>query len=93
MAAEQAENAHQQALNANLLRISRERANTDRKPRPQNQTFIPIVSGSLTPVIAGYKKTAPKQRLRSGELAASTKNTGELETNSLYTLNKENASP
>ena len=37
LAAERAESAHQRALNANLLRISRERANADRKLRPKKE--------------------------------------------------------
>ena len=37
MDAERAESAHQRALNANLLRISRERANADRKLRPKKK--------------------------------------------------------
>lgn len=37
LAAEKAESAHQRALNANLLRISRERANADRKLRPKKE--------------------------------------------------------
>ena len=37
LAAERAESAHQRALNANLLRISRERVNADRKLRPKKE--------------------------------------------------------
>ncbi len=37
LAAERAENAHQRALNANLLRICKERANADRKLRPKKE--------------------------------------------------------
>lgn len=37
LAAERAESAHQRALNANLLRISRERANADRKLKPKKE--------------------------------------------------------
>lgn len=35
--AERAESAHQRALNANLLRIAKERANTDRKLKPKKE--------------------------------------------------------
>lgn len=38
LAAEKAESAHQRALNAIFLRISRERANDDRKLRPKKNT-------------------------------------------------------
>jgi hypothetical protein len=37
LAAERAENAHQRRLNENLLRISRERANAERKLRPKKE--------------------------------------------------------
>ena len=37
LAAEKADSAHQRALNANLLRISRERANADRKLKPKKE--------------------------------------------------------
>lgn len=37
LTAERAESAHQRALNANLLRISRERANADRKLKPKKE--------------------------------------------------------
>lgn len=37
LTAEKAESAHQRELNANLLRISRERANADRKLRPKKE--------------------------------------------------------
>lgn len=38
LTAEKAESAHQRALKANLLRISRERANADRKLKPKKKT-------------------------------------------------------
>lgn len=46
LAAEKAENAHQRALNANLLRISRERANADRKlkPKKEHTGYVVVVS-------------------------------------------------
>ena len=37
LAAERAESAHQRALNANLLRIAKERANADRKLKPKKE--------------------------------------------------------
>ena len=37
LAAERAESAHQRALNANLLRIAKERANADRELRPKKE--------------------------------------------------------
>ena len=37
LAAEKADNAHQRALNANLLRIAKERANADRKLKPKKE--------------------------------------------------------
>jgi hypothetical protein len=37
LAAERAESAHQRGLNANLLRIAKERANADRKLRPKKE--------------------------------------------------------
>ena len=37
LAAEKAESAHQRALNANLLRIAKERANADRKLKPKKE--------------------------------------------------------
>ena len=37
LAAEKADSAHQRVLNANLLRISRERANADRKLKPKKE--------------------------------------------------------
>lgn len=44
---ERAENAHQRALNANLLRISRERANADRKlkPKKEHTGYGVVISG------------------------------------------------
>ena len=46
LAAERAESAHQRALNANLLRISRERANADRKlkPKKEHTGYVVVVS-------------------------------------------------
>ena len=46
LAAEKAESAHQRALNANLLRISRERANADRKlkPKKEHTGYVVVVS-------------------------------------------------
>lgn len=46
LAAERAESAHQRALNANLLRISRERANADRKlkPKKDHTGYVVVVS-------------------------------------------------
>jgi len=46
LAAERAESAHQLALNANLLRISRERANADRKlkPKKEHTGYVVVVS-------------------------------------------------
>ena len=45
--AERAENAHQRELNANLLRISRERANADRKlkPKKEHTGYLVMISG------------------------------------------------
>lgn len=45
--AERAESAHQRTLNANLLRISKERANADRglKPKKQHTGYGVVVSG------------------------------------------------
>ena len=37
LAAERDESAHQRALNANLLRIAKERANADRKLKPKKE--------------------------------------------------------
>lgn len=37
LAAEKADNAHQRSLNANLLRIAKERANADRKLKPKKE--------------------------------------------------------
>ena len=37
LAAERAESAHQRALNVNLLRIAKERANADRKLKPKKE--------------------------------------------------------
>lgn len=47
LAAERAESAHQRALNANLLRIAKERANADRglKPKKQHTGYGVVVSG------------------------------------------------
>lgn len=44
---ERAESAHQRALNANLLRVSRERANADRrlKPKKEHTGYGVVVSG------------------------------------------------
>lgn len=46
LAAEKAESAHQRALNANLLRISRERANADRKlkPKKEHTGYVVVIS-------------------------------------------------
>lgn len=45
--AERAESAHQRALNANLLRVARERANADRKlkPKKQHSGYLVVFSG------------------------------------------------
>ena len=45
--AERAESAHQRELNANLLRISRERANADRKlkPKKEHTGYLVMISG------------------------------------------------
>lgn len=43
---ERAENAHQRALNANLLRVSRERANADRNLKPKKERCGYIVVNS-----------------------------------------------
>lgn len=49
LAAEKAESAHQRALNANLLRISKERANADRKLKPKKEhTGYLVVSSEET---------------------------------------------
>lgn len=47
LAAERAESAHQRALNANLLRIARERANADRKlkPKKEHTGYLVVFSG------------------------------------------------
>lgn len=47
LAAERAESAHQRALNANLLRIAKERANADRKLRPKKEHtgYLVVFSG------------------------------------------------
>lgn len=47
LAAERAESAHQRALNENLLRISKERANADRKLRPKKEHtgYLVVFSG------------------------------------------------
>lgn len=47
LADEMAESAHQRALNANLLRIARERANADRKlkPKKQHSGYLVVLSG------------------------------------------------
>ena len=46
LAAEKAESAHQRALNANLLRIAKERANADRKlkPKKEHTGYVVVVS-------------------------------------------------
>ena len=46
LAAERAESAHQRALNANLLRIAKERANADRnlKPKKEHTGYVVVVS-------------------------------------------------
>ena len=46
LAAEKADNAHQRALNANLLRIAKERANADRKlkPKKEHTGYVVVVS-------------------------------------------------
>lgn len=46
LAAEKAESAHQRALNANLLRISKERANADRKLKPKkgHTGYVVVIS-------------------------------------------------
>lgn len=46
LAAERAESARQRALNANLLRISRERANADRKlkPKKEHTGYVVVIS-------------------------------------------------
>lgn len=43
---ERAENAHQRALNANLLRVSRERANADRNLKPKKERCGYVVVNS-----------------------------------------------
>lgn len=47
LAAERAESAHQRALNANLLRIAKERANADRKlkPKKEHTGYLVVFSG------------------------------------------------
>lgn len=47
LAAERAESAHQRALNSNLLRIARERANADRKlkPKKEHTGYLVVFSG------------------------------------------------
>lgn len=47
LAAEKAESAHQRALNANLLRIAKERANADRKlkPKKEHTGYLVVFSG------------------------------------------------
>lgn len=47
LAAEKADNAHQRALNANLLRIAKERANADRKlkPKKEHTGYLVVFSG------------------------------------------------
>lgn len=44
---ERAESVHQRALNANLLRVSKERANADRKlkPKKEHTGYVVVVSG------------------------------------------------
>ena len=46
LAAEKAESTHQRALNANLLRIAKERANADRKlkPKKEHTGYVVVVS-------------------------------------------------
>ena len=46
LAAERAESAHQRALNVNLLRIAKERANADRnlKPKKEHTGYVVVVS-------------------------------------------------
>ena len=46
LAAERAESAHQRALNANLLRIAKERANADRKLKPKKEHTGYVVATS-----------------------------------------------
>ena len=47
LATERAESAHQRALNANLLRIAKERANADRKlkPKKEHTGYLVVFSG------------------------------------------------
>lgn len=47
LAAERAKSAHQRALNANLLRIAKERANADRKlkPKKEHTGYLVVFSG------------------------------------------------
>ena len=47
LAAERAESAHQRALNVNLLRIAKERANADRKlkPKKEHTGYLVVFSG------------------------------------------------
>lgn len=67
--AERAESAHQRELNANLLRISRERANADRKLKPKKERSGYVVLNSEEKEIS-FK--AGSKRLRKARLWETT---------------------